>query len=126
MPMDDTDYTTPPNAQTSLKHHRQRSNSLGSDNRVDMSGATGTKRKTQHIPEEDGAVYGASRFGHFGEYMQRKRAKLQIQNAGMVDTSEASEEGKSGIFKGISVYVRLHILLFKDVLGNSCIYYGSR
>ncbi|KAI0263775.1 hypothetical protein BC834DRAFT_971141 [Gloeopeniophorella convolvens] len=28
-------------------------------------------------------TYGASRFGEFGEYMRRKRAKLQIQNADM-------------------------------------------
>ncbi|KAG8217171.1 hypothetical protein J3R82DRAFT_5252 [Butyriboletus roseoflavus] len=100
MPIDGTEYTTP----TSLKHHRERSNSLVSDNRFDLPSATGKKRKAQYIPEEDGAVYGASRFGHFGEYMHRKRAKLQIQNAGMADT-EASDEGKSDIFKGISVYV---------------------
>ncbi|KAH0830228.1 hypothetical protein J3R83DRAFT_1587 [Lanmaoa asiatica] len=104
IPTDYTDDTTAANAvQTSLKRDRQRSNSLGSDNLVAVSTATGTKRKAQYVPEEDGAIYGASRFGHFGEYMRRKRAKLQIQNAG-VDT-EAGGGEKSNILKGISVYV---------------------
>jgi DNA repair protein REV1 len=56
--------------------------------------------------ENDPEVYGASRFGHFGEYMHRKRAKLQIQNANL----EASQDigGKSSIFNGLSIYVRIH------------------
>lgn len=53
--------------------------------------------------EEDPKIYGASRFGHFGEYMHRKRAKLQIQNANL----EASQDvgGKSNVFSGLSIYV---------------------
>jgi len=53
--------------------------------------------------EEDPEIYGASRFGHFGEYMRRKRAKLQIQNANL----EASQDvgGKSKVFSGLSIYV---------------------
>jgi DNA repair protein REV1 len=43
-------------------------------------------------------IYGASSFGDYGEYMSRKRAKLQIQNADMVDL-------KSTIFEGIEIYV---------------------
>lgn len=89
---DSNDATTANTAQTSLKHDH---NSL-----VDMSSATGAKRKALY--ETDEAIYGASRFGHFGEYMSRKRAKLQIQNA---------SERKSDIFKGISVYVRLLCVL---------------
>lgn len=92
------------------QHDHERSTGLGPDNLIDASSTAGTKRKAQNGPEEDGAIYGASRFGHFGEYMRRKRAKLQIQNASM-DT-EASGEGKSSIFKGISVYVRLRILRY--------------
>jgi DNA repair protein REV1 len=54
---------------------------------------------------EDPEIYGASRFGHFGEYMHRKRAKLQIQNANL----EASQDvgRKSKIFSGLSIYVRI-------------------
>lgn len=56
--------------------------------------------------EED--TYRASRFGGFGDYMRRKRAKLQIQNADMVEGSRVS--AVSQIFKGISIYVScLHI-----------------
>ena len=118
MPIDDTDCATAADAQTTRKHDCERSTSLGPDNLVAASSATGTKRKAQYCPEEDGTVYGASRFGHFGEYMRRKRAKLQIQNESM--DVETSGEGKSNIFKGISVYVRLRILLY--VLGpvNMC------
>jgi DNA repair protein REV1 len=55
--------------------------------------------------EEDQAVYGASRFGGWGEYMRRKRAKLQIQNQDMEESDEASEGNQSKIFKGLSIYV---------------------
>ena len=48
---------------------------------------------------EDDEVYGASHFGQFGEYMRRKRAKLQIQNAVLAQTED------SGIFRSLSVYV---------------------
>ncbi|KAH7890064.1 hypothetical protein F5I97DRAFT_1934831 [Phlebopus sp. FC_14] len=58
----------------------------------------------QGAVEDDPEIYGASRFGHFGEYMHRKRAKLQIQNANM-DFGGGSKEGKSALFRGISVYV---------------------
>ncbi|KAI3613187.1 dna polymerase iv [Moniliophthora roreri] len=50
--------------------------------------------------EEDEAIYGAAHFGNFGEYMRRKRAKLQIQNAGI-----GEDETRSKIFQGISIYV---------------------
>ncbi|KAF9234509.1 hypothetical protein BU15DRAFT_89977 [Melanogaster broomeanus] len=56
----------------------------------------------QNALEHNDEIYGASRFGDFGEYMRRKRAKLQIQNA---DLETDSNEEKSNIFKGLSVYV---------------------
>ena len=46
-------------------------------------------------------IYGAAHFGEFGEYMRRKRAKLQIQNTELDEGT-----GRSHIFKGISIYVR--------------------
>ncbi|CDO71905.1 hypothetical protein BN946_scf184940.g52 [Trametes cinnabarina] len=53
----------------------------------------------------DSHTYGASRFGEFGEYMARKRAKLQLQNAEMgVDGDESAAESK--IFRGLQIYVR--------------------
>ena len=57
----------------------------------------------------DNHTYGASRFGEFGEYMARKRAKLQIQNAEM-DTEE--EDSTPRIFKGLEIYVSLFLLAY--------------
>ena len=52
-------------------------------------------------------TYGASRFGEFGEYMARKRAKLQIQNAEEEEEEEPETETvHSRIFQGVQIYVR--------------------
>lgn len=48
------------------------------------------------------STYGPSRFGGWGEYMRRKRAKLQNQNAVMQEASLY----KAQLFGGIRVYVR--------------------
>ena len=50
-------------------------------------------------------TYGASRFGGFGDYMRRKRAKLQIQNAELEQPNATDDVAKSEIFKGIAIYV---------------------
>ena len=62
------------------------------------SGAQSTAYMKSH-------TYGASSFGGFGEYMYRKRAKLQIQNAEM-DEEGGGPTQKSRIFKGLQIYVR--------------------
>ncbi|GJE88079.1 DNA repair protein [Phanerochaete sordida] len=49
-------------------------------------------------------TYGASSFGGFGEYMHRKRAKLQVQNAEM-DTGGSPLALKSRIFSGVQIYI---------------------
>jgi len=48
-------------------------------------------------------TYGAATFGGFGEYMARKRAKLQVQNQTL--TSDPELETTSKIFQGIGIYV---------------------
>ncbi|KAG1725858.1 hypothetical protein EDB19DRAFT_1897724 [Suillus lakei] len=53
--------------------------------------------------EDDPEIYGASRFGHFGEYMHRKRAKLQIQNAALDASQDVGTTSK--IFSGLSIYI---------------------
>lgn len=53
--------------------------------------------------EDNPEIYGASRFGHFGEYMHRKRAKLQIQNANLDASQDISPARK--IFSGLSIYI---------------------
>ena len=57
------------------------------------------------LSDEDEETYGAASFGGFGQYMRRKRAKLQIQNGQMDNTDNESPE-KSRIFQGIAIYVR--------------------
>ncbi|GBE82816.1 DNA repair protein [Sparassis crispa] len=49
-------------------------------------------------------TYGASRFGEWGEYMSRKRAKLQIQNAEM-DVDDGDGAGQSRIFRSLQIYI---------------------
>jgi len=64
-----------------------------------------SKRSYQVFQEEDDRddIYGAAHFGDFGEYMRRKRAKLQIQNAEIAKDETLNEAPQ--IFKGISIYV---------------------
>ncbi|KAI9069486.1 DNA repair protein [Trametes sanguinea] len=52
----------------------------------------------------DSHTYGASRFGEFGEYMARKRAKLQVQNAEM-EVDEEDSTSHSKIFRGLQIYI---------------------
>ena len=54
----------------------------------------------------DGHTYGASRFGEFGEYMTRKRAKLQVQNA-EIEPEEDDGASASKLFSGLQIYVRV-------------------
>ena len=62
------------------------------------------KRRRSPTPElerKEDDIYGPASFGGFGEYMHRKRAKLQIQNDQIAKESERSQ-----IFKDLSIYVR--------------------
>lgn len=62
------------------------------------------RERLANNPQDDD-IYGASRFGGYGEYMRRKRAKLQIQNA----TIHSMDASGSGIFTGLSIYVSINI-----------------
>lgn len=53
----------------------------------------------------DSDTYGASRFGGFGEYMRRKRAKLQIQNAEMGGSTPMAIAPTGKLFSGLSIHV---------------------
>jgi DNA repair protein REV1 len=48
-------------------------------------------------------TYGASHFGDWGEYMRRKRQKLQVQNTEINEGGTSSH--MSQIFRGIQIYV---------------------
>ncbi|KIO00132.1 hypothetical protein M404DRAFT_10251 [Pisolithus tinctorius Marx 270] len=82
-------------ARTNAKRSRSRSESpedLGQPSKTTLHHLNG--------PETNAEIYGASHFGQWGEYMQRKRAKLQIQNTSLESTSDE----KNDIFRGISIY----------------------
>ena len=53
----------------------------------------------------DSHTYGAARFGGFGEYMTRKRAKLQVQNEEVAGEEDGTGQ-RSKIFNGLQIYVR--------------------
>ena len=53
----------------------------------------------------DSDTYEASRFGGFGEYMRRKRAKLQIQNTEMGSSTPMVIAPTSKLFNGLSIHV---------------------
>ena len=58
-------------------------------------------------------TYGASRFGEFGEYMARKRAKLQIQNTEMNNGSDDKQDSirEDHVFSGLQIYVGFAIFI---------------
>jgi len=91
---------------TSLK--RSRSISDGQD--IPQS----TTHRHDSLSREDD-TYGPSHFGQFGEYMRRKRAKLQIQNAELEEPVEAAVSGK--IFRGLAIYVRFLVYSFINAIG---------
>lgn len=69
--------------------------------------------KRPHSPDHElefsdqNDIYGPSRFHGWGEYMNRKRAKLNIQNNEMLQNGEQ----KSTIFKGLALHVCLFVFL---------------
>lgn len=90
---------SPPLAQL---RYRKRAHSVSSNDepaRSPTNSPTGVS--SSHL---DSDTYGASRFGEFGEYMRRKRAKLQIQNGEMGDTPRGEASG-SQLLKGLSIHV---------------------
>src|SRR5712672_1604634 len=121
---------TPSNAQLHLKHspivlseddeptllqtesltpaqsrYKKRAYSVSSDDENPVLARSPVNSPTQITKSYlDPDTYGASRFGEFGEYMRRKRAKLQIQNAEMGGTPGVVAS-KSRLFNGLSIHV---------------------
>ena len=96
-------------SEPSLKRPRHELDEAGdADEPVETHHASATTHVFQPTPDDPEAntvVYGASSFGGFGEYMRRKRAKLQIQNAQIGASS-------GGIFKGLEIYVSTNIFAY--------------
>lgn len=105
-------------------------NAITCDSNESLQDQTGPSRKRPRSPESQSHsvialvdngdekstylksnTYGASTFGDFGQYMHRKRAKLQIQNAEM-DVEEDGSSQKSRIFNGLQIYVSIVISFF--------------
>ncbi|KAG2107956.1 uncharacterized protein F5147DRAFT_577321 [Suillus discolor] len=94
LPGDQITAPSPDTESLSRKRHHDESD----EQQVETT-SHGTLTHRLRDTEDDPEIYGASRFGHFGEYMHRKRAKLQIQNADLgVGTTTKT-------FSGLSIYI---------------------
>ncbi|KAI0927848.1 hypothetical protein AcW2_004036 [Taiwanofungus camphoratus] len=92
----------PVSAQPSLKRARSPSNDEeGSEFHQVLHSVDSNAEDSSYLATH---TYGASRFGEFGEYMTRKRAKLQIQNAEM-DMDEGERGASNRIFRGLQIYI---------------------
>lgn len=88
----------PPSTQPSLKRRR-----LEAYEERHSAQVVATPGLDEYTKNEE--IYGASHFGEFGEYMHRKRAKLQIQNAELEEPAQDVEDAGK-IFVGLAIYVR--------------------
>ncbi|KAG7442234.1 DNA repair protein [Guyanagaster necrorhizus] len=93
----DDPFEPPPLTQPCLKR-RSDDGSLSDIDEGDGSSAKTLPTKRRRAGQDDDAIYGPSHFGDFGEYMHRKRAKLQIQNSEF-------ESNVGCIFKGLAIYI---------------------
>lgn len=93
-----------PDVRSSVKRPRSPGSSDEEDDnnhhRV-LSSVDHNEQKSQYLKDE--TTYGAASFGGFGEYMARKRAKLQIQNAELDVSEDMSTKGK--LFTGLQIHI---------------------
>ncbi|KAG5339750.1 hypothetical protein C0989_003867 [Termitomyces sp. Mn162] len=85
---DSQELEPPPATQPSLKRAR-----------MEVYEERGRQEMADSPVEED--IYGQSHFGEYGEYMRRKRAKLQIQNADIEQETGSDKD----LFKGLAIYI---------------------
>ena len=100
-------HTDPPTGQTALK----RSHSMLEESDETVHHVISLEEA--HPLSDDEETYGASSFGGYGQYMRRKRAKLQIQNA-QIDSADETLRNKSRIFRDIAIYVRFEFVGASD------------
>ncbi|TFK61442.1 DNA repair protein [Pluteus cervinus] len=86
--------TPPPATQPSLKKYKLEA--------INQNARARVQRAPEKRKADADDIYGASRFDGFGDYMRRKRAKLQIQNA-EIDSSEGRRDNR--IFEGLAIYI---------------------
>lgn len=99
----------PPSTQPSLKRRRSadEEDEEGVTHHRVISSIDQNQAKAGYLTPE---TYGASKFGDWGQYMSRKRAKLQVQNTEIDEDSEEVVQ-KSRIFRGLEIYVRLSTIV---------------
>ena len=115
-PQPETDSQTPPNETPSASQTSRKRPRSDEDDDADESGAFHHRIITSVDQNPSGSAYlasdtyGKAHFGGWGEYMARKRAKLQIQNTEIdeADGEDGNEKVmvKSRIFEGLQIYVR--------------------
>lgn len=110
------ELTPPPSTQVPRKRR------LSSESAAENDDAPhGSSSRPRVLTSGDGSsymdneqTYGAAHFGDFGEYMSRKRAKLQLQNVANNDGAEDGDEEEDEnsretrrrqIFRGLAIYV---------------------
>ncbi|KAF8266584.1 hypothetical protein EI94DRAFT_1701612 [Lactarius quietus] len=96
---DEPQLEPPPPAQS---RYRKRAHSISSNDEPAHSSTDSPTGNSSLYLDSD--TYGASRFGEFGEYMRRKRAKLQIQNTEIGDSTRGKASG-SQLLKGLSIHI---------------------
>ena len=98
----------PQNEHTQLTNHPNAIEDDYNEETHFLPAQSGLKRRfcdAELEQERDDAIYGASHFGQFGEYIKRKRAKLQIQNHELQNQTNANERKQPGLFQGIAIHV---------------------
>ena len=95
----ESNVTGTPESRTTLKRSRSPSEEADISNTSFHRVPAGERGETG----DENDTYGRSHFGAWGEYMRRKRAKLQIQNSAQLEGEDDLE--RSRIFEGVSIYV---------------------
>ncbi|KAG8803064.1 deoxycytidyl transferase [Serendipita sp. 398] len=100
-------------ATTPTPASRKRKASQTGDEILDINTYSLATMKRDDDPED---IYGASSFGGYGQYMRRKRAKLQIQNRDM-------SKIQSDVLRGVEIYINGHTepsaqVLREIIVGN--------
>ncbi|QRW26746.1 DNA repair protein REV1 [Rhizoctonia solani] len=75
-------------------------------------------------PTKTSDTYHASKFGEFGDYFRRKRAKLQNQNADL--GTQDTRSTQSTIFKSLAIYITGRTVPSLQILRSLILQYGGQ
>ncbi|CAE6437465.1 unnamed protein product, partial [Rhizoctonia solani] len=71
-------------------------------------------------------TYHASKFGEFGDYFRRKRAKLQNQNADLITQDNRLGPSQSLIFKSLAIYITGRTVPSLQILRSLILQHGGQ